>query len=242
MSLETMKLPLSQKVKCEIIDYIHSTGIKKDEALPSENDFSVLLDVSRQTVREALALLELEKIVYKVQGKGTFLRRIPSTIQTGLEKLESVTEMIRKSGLEPRTIWIGIEVEDPTDIMVRELEISRTDKVVTFKRLRTANGEFVSYCVDSIPQKLLSFIPRAVESESLMYYLGKEMDLVFESAKSVVTAVMPSEDILRHFDLGGSKPLLLLEQTHFNPDYRPIAYSRDYYDTDIIKFKINRER
>ena len=62
-----------------LIEYI--TGMVNDgtyqpgEKLPSENDLSNQLGISRQTVRKALSLLEEEGVVRRVRGSGTFVRK-----------------------------------------------------------------------------------------------------------------------------------------------------------------------
>lgn len=236
------KQSLSQKVKCEIMDFIHSTGLGPHDALPAESELTDILSVSRYTVREALALLEQEKIIYKKQGKGTFLRRLPSTIETGLERLESVTDMIRKSGLEANTRWLGVRVHLPSLDMQRKLQIGEEDEVVTYARLRTANGEFAAYCVDTIPLRLMRYVPENFEGESLMSFLAREMDIVMETAVAYVEACGIPEEIKPLVDVEGLQHLLMLQQTHHDEHERPIVFSYDYFNPELVRFKINRSR
>ena len=42
--------------------------------LPSENQIAMQLGASRVSVRKALAGLEEEKLIFRIQGKGTFAR------------------------------------------------------------------------------------------------------------------------------------------------------------------------
>lgn len=69
---------LMKELKEMILDGNHQAGDK----LPSENELSAAYEVSRHTVRKALALLEQEGYVYAVHGKGTYcseLGRHPKT-------------------------------------------------------------------------------------------------------------------------------------------------------------------
>jgi GntR family transcriptional regulator len=239
---ESLKLPLGQKVKSEIIDYILSTGMNKNDMLPSEKELSELLDVSVEIIRESLAILEHDKIVIREIGKAAILRRVPSTIESGLEKLESVTEMIRKNGFEPKTICVGIEEHFPNAEIAKALKIKCGEPVVTFRRIRSANGEFAAFCLDTIPRKMMKFIPVKIEEGSLMKFLGHEMDITLETASTVISTEMPPLEILGHFDIDVQKPLILLEQIHYNAEDMPVLYSRDYFNPQLIKFKINRTR
>src|SRR5436190_7732678 len=49
--------------------------------LPSESEFSRELGVSRVTVREALRVLAQEKVLLKIQGRGTFVSNNPLVAQ-----------------------------------------------------------------------------------------------------------------------------------------------------------------
>lgn len=51
---------------------ILSGDIKPGERLPSENELSLRFDVSRQTVRKALQILQNEGYIYAEHGRGTF--------------------------------------------------------------------------------------------------------------------------------------------------------------------------
>ena len=101
MKIKYPTASLSSLAKNKIIEFIEEQRIQSDEKLPSENELTDMLGVSRYTVREALALLEQDKLVYKIQGKGTFVKKIPVKVESGLEKLESISEIIRNFGYDP---------------------------------------------------------------------------------------------------------------------------------------------
>ena len=54
---------------------IVSGKIKPGEKLPSENELSGTYQVSRQTVRKALQILQNEGYIYAEHGRGTFCSR-----------------------------------------------------------------------------------------------------------------------------------------------------------------------
>ncbi len=95
---------LSTKIKRKILEYIKKKNFKPDESIPSEFVLMDLFNVSRYTIREALALLEQENILYKIHGKGTFVNKIPVQIESGLEKLQSITDIIKDFGYIPDTV------------------------------------------------------------------------------------------------------------------------------------------
>ncbi len=66
-------LPKYQQVKDYVLAQIKNNELGKDGRIPSESEFSKLLDVSSITVRKALNDLVNEGIIYRVRGKGSFV-------------------------------------------------------------------------------------------------------------------------------------------------------------------------
>src|SRR5699024_6865669 len=87
---------------------------KVSEKLPSENDLSKQLGISRSTLREALRILEEEHIVTRRHGVGTFVNLKP-TFSSDIEELKTVTDMIKQSGKKPGTQYISTKVIQATD-------------------------------------------------------------------------------------------------------------------------------
>ncbi|MFW5714935.1 MAG: GntR family transcriptional regulator [bacterium] len=233
---------LSLKAKEKILAYIKESDLRVDDALPTEAALMKMLGVSRHTVREALALLEQERIVYRVQGKGTFLKRRPLQIEQGLEKLESITEIIESCGLKPSTRWIGIEVKLPGGKIAEQLQIDPQAKIITFKRLRLASGNLASYCVDSMPVSYFDSIPYTIEDESVFSYLEREKGIYIQTAVSYVIPTAPTREMVEELGVDEDQLFILLEQLHYDNEGKPLIYSLDYFQPDVIRFKINRTR
>ncbi|WP_309119300.1 GntR family transcriptional regulator [Paenibacillus sp.] len=62
-----------QKVKDYVLSHIERQEFSKDDRIPSESEFSKLLDVSSITVRKALTDLVNEGVIYRIRGKGSFV-------------------------------------------------------------------------------------------------------------------------------------------------------------------------
>ena len=72
-NVRSLFLLVMDKIKSDI-----ETGqLRPGERLPSEAELSKQLGVSRATLREALRLLEEEKIVIRRHGVGTFINSKP---------------------------------------------------------------------------------------------------------------------------------------------------------------------
>lgn len=67
------ELPKYKQLKEEIMSWFHTGRLKPDDLMPSENEIAAQFGLSRQTVRQTLGELEKEGLLYRKQGKGTFV-------------------------------------------------------------------------------------------------------------------------------------------------------------------------
>ena len=65
---------LPDKVEGEILNYIVKNRLKIGDKIPSEREFSLKLEVGRNSVRNALLSLENRNIIARHIGKGSFLK------------------------------------------------------------------------------------------------------------------------------------------------------------------------
>ncbi len=65
-----MYLEICSRLRSDIMTGLYSCGQK----LPSENQLAAKTGYSRQTVRQAIAILEREGLVERIQGSGTYVR------------------------------------------------------------------------------------------------------------------------------------------------------------------------
>ena len=61
------------KMHHDLQEQIRLGMLQSGDRVPSENQLAAAYQVSRQTVRKALAILEQEGYIYAVHGKGTFV-------------------------------------------------------------------------------------------------------------------------------------------------------------------------
>ncbi|HHW57639.1 MAG TPA: GntR family transcriptional regulator [Clostridia bacterium] len=234
---------LSQEVKKQILEYIERNDLQPNDKLPSENQLTKLFKTSRYTLREALALLKQERIIYKIKGKGTFVNKKPIQIKSGLEYLDSITEIIKKFGYVPGTKWVSIEEKSPTKDMIEKLNLKSKGKVITFKRIRTANGKPAAFLVDTVAKKVLgNRKPEIIIYESLFDYLEKEFGIIIEYAVSEIIPAFSTDEMIKYMGVEKNSLFLLLYQLHYDREGRPIIYSFDYFDPEVFKFKVIRSR
>ena len=116
-----------QDVAQQIRDLIHDEGLKAGDRLPAERDLAEQLQISRSSLREAMGSLELQEIVVRKPGAGTFVRAQAPTpagsalvayLTNGKDALLDIFEMRRI--LEPQIAALAADRATPDDIGTME--------------------------------------------------------------------------------------------------------------------------
>jgi len=241
MRIKEDSVALSRLAKEEIIKYITEKNIQPDEKLPSEAALGEMLGVSRYTVREALALLEQDKLVYKAQGKGTFVKKTPIKIESGLERLESISKITTNFGYEPGSKCLKVEKISPSKDMIDKLNIGEDEKVLEFTRIKYADQKVAAFCIDTVPEYLFKgMVPENLKEISMFEFLSEKYNIRVEYAVAEIIPTFPTKEMMKHMDVRKGDLFLLLNQIHYDKEGTPIIYSMDYFNPDVFKFKVNR--
>ncbi|MCG0891657.1 transcription regulator [Lactiplantibacillus plantarum] len=105
-------VPLYQSMLNDLIRQIESGELVENAKLPSEQKLGEKYDVSRITVRRALAELENKDYIYKKQGQGSFVKN-KEDIDLGIHYLD-VRKAIENMNAVPeirRLKWLLLGVQ-----------------------------------------------------------------------------------------------------------------------------------
>ncbi|WP_099158156.1 GntR family transcriptional regulator [Virgibacillus ndiopensis] len=240
MSIKLDSRHLYLQVIDEIKRDIESGIYKEKQKLPSEFQLSKHLGVSRATLREALRILEEENVVTRRHGVGTFVNPKP-IFSSGIEQLNSVTNMIKQSGKAPGSEYLSTEFIEPTEEDRKRFSPKEIKTLAKIERVRTANNEPVVFCIDKVPEGLIPL--EFVHKEDSLFQLMEN-----HTGKRIAYAVTFIEPISYHdriYDILGCEPeqsLLLLKQMHYTAEDEPVLYSANYFRSDMFSFHVLRKR
>ncbi len=226
-----------ERLKQDIDDGV----FKENERFPSEFELARTLGVSRATLREALRVLEEEKVIVRKHGVGTFVKPKP-LFSSGIEHLSSVSSMIRDAGMEPGTIFM-----DVTETVVNDQEMSKFDcvegsKLVTIKRVRTADGTPVVYCIDQVLSDKLPSGTEELFKNSIFNAIERNGTIRISQAVAHIEPVGYDDEASSILRCGVDVPLLVLLQRHYSEEGEMVLYSKNYFRADKFSFHVIRKR
>lgn len=207
--------------------------------LPSEAVLVEEYGVSRSTVREALKLLESQGVVSIQHGRGSFVAS-DTPVQAGIQQLRSITDTIAEQGHRPGMDYHSAELRAATEEEAGWLELGPGDRVLALQRAVLADGIVVAYSYDRLPAWVL---PRDFEPAELrgstFEFLEQRSGVVAVRAIAYVHAV-DSDEIAWGEDASTRHVYVLLDQTHYDADNRPVMHSKTYFIEGRFNFFVVR--
>ena len=131
-------LPLYAQLVGIIKRHISNGTLAVGDLLPSEAELCRSLDISRNTVRQAIGDLEDEGLVVRKRGKGTFVAD-PSTNRRGVRY--SFTTEVSSLGKVPSSTLVHFDLRVADSELCRKMELKEATCVYCFTRVRNVDGQ-----------------------------------------------------------------------------------------------------
>jgi len=234
-------ISLARQIVQEILAGIQAGTLARDDGLlPSETELSQRFEVSRATIREALSQLEQRGVVLRRHGVGTFLVPPLPRIDAGLEELESLETLARRSGLETQMGEPVIEERTASPSEARCLEIPPA-QVLSVSRVIMTGKRPVAYLVDIVPTTILRQPDIAKDFRgSVLDLLLQRSDLQLSHSRTDILIESADKSIARKLHIKVAEPLHRLDAQLFSRDGRVVAYSVSYFVPGYIRFHVIR--
>ena len=210
--------------------------------LPPEMELLHMLGVSRTTLREALRILEEQRLIRKRRGLGTFV--LERAIIKDMSQNFGITEMISQAGYTPGTRDFNIYLEPASKTVAGKLSISSESTLVVIDRVRTANDTPVVWTRDIMPKEYLgSWMPTVDELDGISLYdcLDRFANIRIVNGTASFNPVQANREIAEKLNIQRNNLLLLIDQVDNDQNQRPFLYSSEYHLTDKFKFIIQRK-
>ncbi|WP_233559088.1 GntR family transcriptional regulator [Micromonospora radicis] len=209
--------------------------------IPSENELNTMYGLSRMTVRQVLNRLVDEDLLYRVQGKGTFVAH--RKISTRSPAYLGIREQLEQQGYATRTVVLGIDVVEPPQSVAERLDLPVTDRVVRIRRLRFVDDQPISLHESYIPeQRARDLVTAELSERQLCVVLEEDFGLAMSFIAETLVSVPAPRAEAAQLDVSPGAPLLLLEQTISSADRRPFELARIYFRGDRIRLEFQYER
>jgi GntR family transcriptional regulator len=212
--------------------------LQAGERLPSESELCVQFELSRTTVRQALARLEQEGLVTRRKGFGTFVSSASPRMwllqsQEGFFQ-DEVSRMGRAVSSEILSRRLGVLPHWAADALGLPLG---TEGVV-MERLRSVDGKLALCVTDCVPSAYADVVLTMDGTQSLYARLREEHGLEVAGGRRLVEAVPASNQLARLLDASVGTPLMFIESVSWDREMRPFHSYRSWLRSDRMRVEI----
>jgi GntR family transcriptional regulator len=238
------KEPKYSQLRKTIIERIERGDFKEDEMIPSERELMDVYQVSRITVRRAIEEMCNAGVLYKVHGKGTFVKGERHT--QNLFSIISCTEDIKSMGMVPSRVVVKKHIEQVSTKVRNKLNLNTNDEIFNLARVYYADATPVNYTDTQLPYKYFKDLEmHDFSKQSLYSVLENEYDIEITKAVRSIEAVSANRTIGKYLHIKEGTPLILFSATTYglyNGKEIPLEYFISYYHTEQFKFYIHQKR
>jgi GntR family transcriptional regulator len=218
------------------------TKKKAGEKLPSEPALAKTLGVSRSTLREAMRTFEVQGLIRRRQGQGTFVVGKQKTFEGGLEVLESIETLSERIGLNVSMGEFEIKRfkvdEETTELVPFPLKT----EVIQIERTINTEERPIAYLVDILPVTTLN--EKDLEEGfdgSVLDWLLKRGDPVLSQSNTRIDSLEASSEIAHKLQIQRGTALLFFESDVYDGSDQIVTHTYTYFLPGYFDFHIIRQ-
>jgi GntR family transcriptional regulator len=204
----------------------------------NEQELATRFDVSRLTVREAVASLVTAGYLERRHGSGTYVVGLPRA-RHALDVTLSYTKMIADAGMKPAIQVLSVETRPATLEEARDLGLEEREDVRSLERLRTADDRPVIYSLDVVPSRLVDEVTDRKFERSL-YEVLKKAGRQVVSASAVLLPVTADKHLAAVLDIDVGSALQQITEIDFQRSGEAVLYSTEWHVPGIFELRVNR--
>ncbi|MBS0570131.1 MAG: GntR family transcriptional regulator [Proteobacteria bacterium] len=218
------------RLRQALLATLESGGLHAGQALPGERELARQLDLSRVTVRRAIAGLVDDGVLIQRHGAGTF---VAERIVKSSSRLTGFTDDLRARGLKPRVRFLDRQAGVATPAEALALHLSPGARVIRLRRLRFADDTPLALEDTTVPAAILSDPKRVRQSlYDALERLGSRPVRALQRLRAVVLDAAQGTLL----DLPPGSPALAIERRAFLADGRVVEFTSSIYRGDAYDF------
>ena len=203
--------------------------------LPSEHQLMEIYQVSRDTVRKSLALLQEEGLIEKVRGQGSKVVK-QEQLDFPVSNLTSYQELVAQHQLQSKTNVISL------DKITVDKKLSKTTGFPEYRlvwrivRQRVVDNIASVLDIDYLDKSLVPDLTREIGEHSIYSYLEETLKLNIAYARKEITIDHVSNQDHILLDIGRDQHVVSIKSQVYLADGRQFQYTESRHKLDKFRF------
>lgn len=237
------EVPKYVEVYNHLLDYIMKA--QAGSKLPTEEALARQFNISRNTLRQALQILQEDKIIYKIRGSGNYISEVKEIIsECNLNDYYSIEELFNRQEQMAELKSINITLESADTVCAELLNIPIRSQVMVVNRIYVKKGKQKTALA-----QVLDFIPFSlVNSLKLLEVVGDKLDVIKKiedigvMSQTSIIATNAGKIFAETMNLSEHTPLLLLQQLVFDKNNERKYLNKTYLNSMLPDYCIKIKR
>ncbi len=214
----------------DIVNGVYPQG----ECLPGEIALAQKYNVSRNTLRQAMAILCEDGLLVRARGKGTLV-------------VEKKAEPKNAASSNPLTAFPSVTIEKteisynftpPTDIAQSKLALGKSDLLLASYLVYQSAEGVIGYSFVQVPVKLLSQMQVDVSSaDDMNRFLNESLYAAASYQTISFKLIFVNDTETEYLQVEEGTPVHLLESILFGADGMPLARCKHYMRPEYYKIE-----
>ncbi len=233
-------VPAYYQIELHLRNRISQNEWGVDKQIPSEAELSRQYEVSRVTIRQALAELEKNGIIKRIRGKGAFINSNPTPFVHDLSYFLLSSERLNQKGIFISAKLLEFDLlTDPFPYVYETLHIRPDSQVIFVKRLFTLDEKPIAISRSWISHSLVpGFHKMGLKNNKLSATLAEKYGLVPVRVEDYIELVRSTPAESKLLKTNYDTPLLLLKGVSYLEDGKPLEYSNTLWLGDCVRFHL----
>ena len=203
--------------------------------LPSEHELMNQYQVSRDTVRKALSLLQEEGLIKKIRGQGSQVVK-EETVNFPVSNLTSYQELVQELGLRSKTNVVSLDkiiIDKKSSLTTGFPEFRMVWKVV---RQRVVDDQVSVLDIDYLDMELIPGLSREIAEQSIYSYIEDDLKLLIDYAQKEITIDHTSDRDKILMDIGKDPYVVSIKSKVYLQDGRQFQFTESRHKLEKFRF------
>ena len=229
-------VPLYKQLKDLLLQEIKEGIYKANQKIPTELELSEKYQISRMTVRKALAELVEEGVLAKKQGKGTFVCQ--RKVTKDMKKLQSFSEMCAHMGMKAGGRMLENRLELASEKIARLLNVEKGSQVIYISRVRYADGMPMAIERNYFPLKYAFLLEERFDDNSLFTFLKEHSHTAVAISEKWIELCKATAAEAELLQMAKGTSMLFIKSVAYTAEKEPIYVGHQVFNGEKCSFYV----
>lgn len=203
--------------------------------LPSEHELCQLYQVSRDTVRKALSLLQEEGLIKKIRGQGSQVVH-EEQIDFPVSSLTSYQELVQQLGIQSKTNVVSLEQIMVDEKLAQLTEFPPYRILWRITRQRIVDDIASVLDIDYLDKGLIPEMTREIAKQSIYNHLENQLKLDIAYAKKEITISHVTDHDKILLDIGKDQHVVSVKSQVYLANGQQFQFTESRHKLEKFRF------